>query len=99
MHIVVSWDIKTAQPKWGEIDEKMKLCLNGYSWVRPLTTFYVLKIAGESERTVIRDRLLAVAKEAGVTVHFVISPAMAGGRYDGYLPSDSWAKLNERSDP
>lgn len=99
MHIVVSWDIKTKQPKWGEVDEKLKACLDGYSWVRPLTTFYVVKIGSESDRVQIRERLVNVAKSAGVTTHIVVSPAMSGGRYDGYLPSDSWPKINARSDP
>lgn len=99
MHIVVSWDIKTTGPKWDEIDKNLKQCLDGYSWVRPLTTFYVLRIHSEADRGIMRDRLVAVAKAtAGITVHIVISPTMAGGRYDGFLPSDAWPKLNERSD-
>ena len=99
MHIIVSWDIKTEQPKWNEVDEKMKAGLVGYSWVRPLTTFYVIRISTETDRQRIRDRLLEVAKSAGVVVHFIVSPAMVGGTYDGYLPSDAWAKLKERSAP
>ena len=99
MHIVVSWDIKTAKPKWDEIDEKLKKCLEGYSWVRPLTTFYVVKTNAEADRTIIKDRLVAVAKGDSATVHIVVSPSMSGGRYDGYLPSDAWEKLNKRSDP
>jgi hypothetical protein len=99
MHIVISWDIKTGQPKWDEVDEALKKCLEGYSWVRPLTTFYVVKIGSETDRNLLRDRLTKVVQGAGVTVHIVISPSMAGGRYDGFLPSDTWPKLNERSDP
>lgn len=99
MHIIVSWDIKTPKPKWDEIDEKLKEALTGYSWVRPLTTFYVVRTSGEVDRNLIRDRLVKVASSAGATVHIVISPTMSGGRYDGFLPSDAWPKLNERSDP
>lgn len=99
MHIVVSWDIKTTQPRWGEIDERLKEGLKGYSWVRPLTTFYVVRTNGETDRGLIKDRLVAVARSVSETVHIVISPTMAGGRYDGFLPQDSWSKLNERSDP
>ena len=98
MHIVISWDIKTSQPHWGTIDTKMQEGLSGYSWVRPLSTFYVVKTVSEQDRAIIRDRLLKVAKSASKTVHFILSPTMSGGRYDGYLPNDSWEKLNERSD-
>jgi len=99
MHIVISWDIKAEKPRWDEIDDALKKSLDGYSWVRPLTTFYVVRIPSEADRAAIRNKLLNVAKGAGVTVHFIVSPSMAGGRYDGFLPSDTWPKLNERSDP
>ena len=101
MHIVVSWDIQTdaKSAKWIEVNGKLREGLKGYSWVRPLTTFYVVRVASDADRTVIRDRLVEAAKPAGITVHIVISPAMAGGRYDGFLPKDTWGKLNERSDP
>ena len=99
MHLVISWDIKIGKPKWDEIDEKLKKCLDGYSWVRPLSTFYVVRTNSENDRTILKDRLVAVAKAETVTVHIIVSPSMAGGRYDGYLPTDAWEKLNKRSDP
>lgn len=99
MHLVISWDIEIGKSKWGEIDEKLKKCLDGYSWVRPLTTFYVVRTDSEVDRTRLKEKLVAVAKAESATVHIVITPSMAGGRYDGYLPSDAWEKLNKRSDP
>lgn len=78
---------------------KLKESLRGYSWVRPLTTFYVVRTNSEADRSLIKDRLVEVASSAGATVHIVISPTMSGGRYDGFLPSDFWPTLNERSDP
>jgi hypothetical protein len=100
MHIVVSWDIQTPKPRWDQVDEALKNALAGFSWIRPLTTFYVVRINSEVDRGTIRDRLVAAARAAtGVTVHIVISPTMAGGRYDGLLPTDWWPQLNERTDP
>jgi len=99
MHVVVSWDISTGKPRWDEINERLKEGLSGYSWVRPLTTFYVVRIGSEADRAILRDRLVAVARSVAETVYIVVSPAMAGGRYDGYLPKDTWPELNERSDP
>lgn len=99
MHIVVSWDISTGKPRWDEIDKRLKEGLSGYSWVRPLTTFYVVRINSEADRAAIRERLVTVARSVSETVHIVLSPAMSGGRYDGFLPKDTWPKLNERSDP
>ncbi|MGB3499185.1 MAG: hypothetical protein WBA49_13350 [Rhodanobacter lindaniclasticus] len=98
MHIVVSWDISASGSRLTEVNEQMRQALKGYSWARPLKSFYVVRVASEEQRKDIRDKLLAVAKSVAETVHFVVSPVMAGGRYDGYLPRDMWAKLNERSD-
>ena len=97
MHIVISWDISANTQRWEEINKKLKEGLSGYSWARPLSTFYVVKIASEVDRGIIRGRLIEIAKSVTETVHIVISPMMSGGQYDGFLPKDMWAKLNERS--
>jgi len=99
VHLVVSWDISAAGERHAELNKNMRNALEGFSWARPLTTFYVVKVDSESDRTAIHNRLLEVAKSDSATVNFIISPVMAGGRYDGYLPSDMWEKLNKRSDP
>jgi hypothetical protein len=99
MHIVVSWDISAPKPRWDEIDAALRRAMTGYSWARPLSTFYVVRINSETDRVAIREGMLSVARGVSERVHFAISPAMSGGRYDGYLPNDMWAQLNERSDP
>ncbi|QDQ88129.1 hypothetical protein FMZ60_11400 [Alcaligenaceae bacterium SJ-26] len=99
MHIVISWDISEAGEKHAEINDKLRTAFEKFSWVRPLTTFYVVRISSESERISIRDQLVEIAKSVPQKVHIVVSPTMAGGRYDGYLPKDMWEKLNKRSDP
>ena len=95
MHIAVSWDINAKEPRWGQLNEQMRKGLSGFSWVRPLTTFYIVKVAGEADRSIVLDRLTSIAK--GAPVHVVVSPVMSGGRYNGFLPKDMWAKINERT--
>lgn len=68
-----------------------------YLWVRPLSTFYVVKISGEPDRLAIQNSLVAVASSAGAIVHFLITPPMIGGQYQGYLPTDNWPLINERT--
>jgi hypothetical protein len=99
MHIVVSWDISAEGQRWDEINKRLREGLAGFSWARPLSTFYVVRLISEPDRSTIQQRLVAVARSVTETVHIVLSPVMSGGRYDGYLPKDMWAKLNERSDP
>jgi hypothetical protein len=98
MHLVVSWDITASGERWTAINDNLKEGLNPYSWARPLSTFYVVKVSGEPDRIKIRDALLERARAVHETVHFVISPLMQAGRYDGYLPRDMWDKINQRTD-
>ena len=97
MHIVVSWDIKAEQPQWKQIDDMMRDALTPHSWARPLSTFYVVRINSTSEREALKDRMIQVATGVKETVHFLISPAMVGGQYTGWLPKSMWPKLNERT--
>ena len=98
MHIAITWDIGATGPRWTEIDERMRGALGQFSWVRPLTTFYGVRVAGNVDRRSIHANLLKVAKSVNEQVHFLISPLMASGRYDGYLAKDVWDKVNVRTD-
>lgn len=97
MHFIVSWDIQSEDEKWDEIDSQLKECLKGYSWVRPLSTFYIVRVPGQEEWERIKGNLQAVAESSTAKTHFVISPLMYGGQYDGWLPKTAWSKIRERT--
>ena len=99
MHVVVSWDIKTTAPRWDVIDGMMRAALKPHSWVRPLSTFYIVRVASETERIALKLRLLEVVTDVPERVHFLVSPAMIGGNYTGWLPRDMWPKVSARSAP
>ena len=44
MHVLVSWDIKAESPQWEELNEELRVCLEDYSWVKPLSTLYIVQI-------------------------------------------------------
>ena len=98
MHIAVTWDINaSSRERWNEINGKMVDVLQPFSWVRPLTTFYVVRLLVESERDLIADGLLAVAESVSEQVLFLVSPTMPSAQYRGYLPRDMWNELNQRT--
>lgn len=97
MHVAISWDITASGESWKQIDERMRTAIQRYPWVRPLSTFYVVQIGSESDRQILQNSLVAVAKSAGATVHFLITPAMLGGQYQGYVPADYWTKISART--
>ncbi len=98
MHIAVSWDISASGDRWNDINNELKAVIAAYSWVKPLNTFYIIKIDAEPSRRSIKDQLIAVARKTTETVHFVVTPVMSGGRYDGFLPKDTWELINQRTD-
>lgn len=99
MHLAISWDIKDVEnDKWKSINSQLKECLNGFSWVKPLTTFYIVKIDGPDERKDIRESLISVCKKNPKIINVIISPIMEGGKYAGWLPSSMWDKIRERTD-
>lgn len=97
MHIVVSWDVKASGKQWDAINQSLKDQLAPYSWVRPLSTLYIVKVKGEEQRKSLKSALVEVAKSVNETVHVVISPAMSSGTYDGFLPKGAWEKINKRT--
>ncbi|WP_422450692.1 MULTISPECIES: hypothetical protein [unclassified Endozoicomonas] len=98
MHLAISWDISAQNPQWDQLNNQMLAVLSPYSWVRPLSTFYVVRVNGEVDRHNIFNGLTAVAQSSTMNqINFLISPLMSAGRYDGFLPQDAWVNINERT--
>lgn len=94
MHIAVTWDISDG-PDREKISQQMIAVLASYSWVRPLTTFYVIK-TDVYGRQKIFDDLLKIGQIYSSRVRFLVSPLMQG-TYLGFLNQDLWAPMNERT--
>jgi hypothetical protein len=74
MHLIVSWDIRSSGDRGVEIDRAMRQGLDGYSWIQPLTMFYILEITSQFDWNIIRERLLSIAQDFSGEVNFLISP-------------------------
>ena len=95
---MVAWEVKAnASGQGSDINAALKGALSGYSWVRALGSVYVVKIRSESDRHDLAERLKSVARDLG-GVNIICTPAMEGGRYNGWLPRDLWAKIRQRVD-
>lgn len=96
MHFILSWDIKAVGRRREVIEGNMARAIKNFSWVRPVTTFYIVKVNSQSDWFNIRNYLATVAGAFSSEVTFVMSPLMQGGRYDGFLPPQTWSQINER---
>lgn len=94
MHITVSWDISAAGGEIASITERLISVFKPYSWIRPLSNFYVIKLTDAAQRERIHAELLTAARSSPNTVLFLVSPVIEGSRYEGLLPKDAWQDLN-----
>jgi hypothetical protein len=97
MHFIVSWDISVSQPQWNTINDDLKAQLSGYSWVKPLTTLFVVKVNSVEGYNLILQNLQQITKKYPNTISLILSPLMNGGIYNGILSQELWNAINERS--
>jgi hypothetical protein len=94
---MLAWEISEEdESKKAEIASALRAALKGYSWVRALGNVYIIKVPSDEERDRLGDSLKSVARESG-NVHIIYSPAMEGGRYNGWLPKALWQKIRQRA--
>jgi hypothetical protein len=74
MHLIISWNIEASNERRADIENAMKHGLNGYSWIQPLSSFYILEISSMSDWFAIQERLLSAAQNFSNEVNFIMSP-------------------------
>ena len=99
MHITVSWDIKNCDTdEWNELNDSLKKTFKNYSWVKPLSTYYIVQINDFDDRKIIRQELINLCKINKGKINVIISPIIEEGKYSGWLPSKLWEKIKKRVD-
>lgn len=99
MHITVSWDIKNCDmDEWNELNDNLKKTFKNYSWVKPLSTYYIVQINDFDDRKIIRQELINLCKINKGKINVIISPIIEEGKYSGWLPSKLWEKIKKRVD-
>jgi hypothetical protein len=96
MHFVLSWSIRNDYTD--PLENEMKDQIKDFSWVRPFNSFYIINVGSQSEwRKIITNLQKVCSKYPKEAVNFIASPLMEGARYDGYLDTELWEMINERS--
>ena len=74
MHFIVSWETKPGCKQEGAINDAMLAGLGGHSWIRLLSSFYVIEIDYGSDWSAIHKNLLSIAEGFSGEVNFLMSP-------------------------
>lgn len=98
MHFVLSYYLPLEEgARRNEIVSKIEGYLPADNYVKRLNTFYVVHINSEAEWNVILTNLSNLSKGIPEDLHFIMSPCMTGGRYNGILPKTEWDAINNLS--
>lgn len=97
MHFTLILDIKASGERKTEIERYIwDDILSKYKRAKRLSgKVIILQIESDSEWKKILERLSEYSKEQPETIHYIMTPAMTGGRYNGILPKDNWDFINE----
>lgn len=95
MHCVFSYDLTAFGDRRKEIEDEIDKILKPYRWAKRLTTFYIVEVNSKEGWEKVLEQMKSLSRDIPEKFHFVMSPPLAGGRYDGILPKGKWDFVNE----
>lgn len=96
MHFVISYDLSAEGTRRAEIEERIEKILEPFQHVKRLTTFYVVRVATQSDWELIRNKLNSLSNDIQEEFHFIMStPNKEQGKYNGILYRGEWDDINE----
>lgn len=97
MHFVLSYDIHlTGEPRT-RIENLIQDTIKQYSWVKPLTTLYVMEVNDQSQWDSILKSITSIYENNKGSINFIMTPLMQGGHYNGILNQKLWEEINKRT--
>ncbi len=94
MHFVLTYDLSATGERRAEIERQIDDVLHPYRHTRHLTTFYIIHVDTRQQWVDIRNQLQNLARSISEIFHFIMSPTMSGGVYDGFLITTEWEDIN-----
>ena len=95
LHVTIAWEVRASGARGQEIDRLFKQNISNYHWVQALSNVVVVSASSIEQLNALAVSLINTAKSLPEQPYVFISPPMSGGRYNGFVPSDKWQKLNE----
>lgn len=94
MHFVLSYDLGAEGQRRSEIEKEIETILSPYTHVKRLSTFYIIRIQENIEWESIRVALTNLAQKISESFHFIMSPPISEGNYNGILYRGEWDEIN-----
>lgn len=94
MHFVLTYDLSATGERRTEIERRIENILSNHRHVKRLSTFYIVHVSNNIEWESIRSALTTLVNEISERMHFIMSPLMNGGMYNGILSTGEWDEIN-----
>jgi len=94
MHCVFSYDLAAERERRVEIETKILEILREYQHVKRLSTFFIVYIPSKEDWDRLLKELTQYLQPIPERAHFILSPPMVGGMYNGLLGVNDWAEIN-----
>lgn len=95
MHCVFSYDLAAEGERRHEIEERIIAILSTHRYAKRLSTFYIVYIQNQDDWNNLLRELTDYLKPMPERAHFIMSPPMIGGLYNGLLGANDWGEINE----
>ena len=89
MHFVLSYDLGADGARRSELEEQIQSIISPYRNVKRLTTFYIIHIESGIVWESIRSQLTNLSVSIPERLHFIMTPLMDGGKYNGKFKSQT----------
>lgn len=95
MHFVFSYDLGVeAGSRRNEIENKIVSFLPEKKYTKKLNNFYIVSVSDQNDWDNLLKSLQEYSQAIPEKLHFIMSPLIDGGRYNGILAKGEWADIN-----
>ena len=100
MHCVFSYDLHLDEgDRRRQIESQIEDILSHHRPnVRRLTTYYIVHIQNRTDWDSMLQELSDLSRSNPGLLHFIMSPPLDGGHYNGILPRNEWNDINAITD-
>lgn len=102
MHVFVAWEHFEEPIEAERVDSYMLDLFVDNDYAKALNRLYIVKVEDDVAAKALQAKLIdkvRSARESWPTLNIVISSAIPGGRYNGFIPRSRWKSINEKAAP
>lgn len=96
MHFVLSYQIINQQAG-DSLKERVLSVISQYEYVVVFDHLILVSVEDKNDWDKIRTGITAIAKSVDGNLFFIMSPVISQGKYNGWLQSGSWERINKVS--